>query len=282
MNLKSLTFLVALVLVCGCTTNRPIPRVTTARPSIISHLASTNTYGGKYSYAGNPVIKDPGTYVNLTNRGFIVGYDDTRHIARWVCFSLHKVAEPWKRITAKDIGSPWTTDNRTQTRVTNADFTNSGYSRGHMAPRAPIDTRYGVEAQRETFFMPNAVPQLQSVNDQGWGDLEDEEDLGYANYYGKVWVICGPILQGATATIGTHSVPVPTGFYRIQIFEIEGRIEVQAFYVKHEEGARAHPISIRQIEQMTGIDFLRDLPNDLESHIEEVQRQYKVALPPKP
>ncbi len=55
-------------------------------------------------------------------------------------------------------------DTLTIAKVTHNDYTHSGYDRGHMAPNYAIATRYGQEAQKETFLMSNIVPQLGNLN----------------------------------------------------------------------------------------------------------------------
>ena len=52
-------------------------------------------------------------------------------------------------------------DERTAARVSHDDYKpgTDRFDRGHMAPNHAIATRYGREAQLETFLMSNVCPQ---------------------------------------------------------------------------------------------------------------------------
>jgi hypothetical protein len=65
------------------------------------------------------------------------------------------------------------------------------FVRGHLCPRETAG-RLGAEAAWETFTLLNAVPQLQWQNNGVWRRLE-ELCLAWADRFGKVWVICGPV-----------------------------------------------------------------------------------------
>ena len=85
------------------------------------------------------------------------------------------------------------TDPRTAARVESADYSESGYDRGHMAPNYAIGTRYGAAAQEETFKMSNVCPQRHRLNAGLWKDLETKIADNYTGRYGQVWVIDGPV-----------------------------------------------------------------------------------------
>ncbi len=128
-----------------------------ARPAAFA--SEVRVYGGLPNAAGygHPVIV-------LTNIGYLSGYCEGRRNPAWVGFSLSSitVGSTAKRPT-KFLADP-----RTANRVAHDDFTHSGYDRGHLAPNYAIGTRYGAEAQRETFYLSNIVPQSPNLNRIWW------------------------------------------------------------------------------------------------------------------
>jgi endonuclease G, mitochondrial len=163
------------------------------------------------------------------------------------------------------------TDLRTAARVAPADYTNSGYDRGHMAPNYAIATRYGEEAQRETFLMSNIVPQRHALNAGVWKQMEMNVATSYPARFGEVWVIVGPVF-GSRAEKLRNGTVVPEAFFKIVIDESDGRVRAQAFIFPQETPAGAEAggylVSIDEIEQRTGLDFLPELPDTAEDALE--------------
>jgi endonuclease G len=115
-------------------------------------------------YGGLPNADHYGhSIVVLTNIGYLSGYCEARRNPAWVGFSISS-------ITGGSLGkrpSKFFTDTRTQS-ATHQDYTGSGYDRGRLAPSSAIGTRYGQEAQRETFLMSNISPQSKELNQMWW------------------------------------------------------------------------------------------------------------------
>lgn len=84
-------------------------------------------------------------------------------------------------------------DKRTAARVEPDDYTRSGYDRGHMAPNYGIATRFGRQAQEETFLMSNISPQKHGLNAGVWKTLEQRIATNYPGRFGEVWVLAGPV-----------------------------------------------------------------------------------------
>lgn len=76
-------------------------------------------------------------------------------------------------------------------KAKNADYTNSGYARGHNA--ASDDFKSSIDWMRQTFTFGNAVPQIQDgFNGSYWRFLE--EDIKHLALSGRdLYVITGPI-----------------------------------------------------------------------------------------
>ena len=95
-------------------------------------------------------------------------------------------------------------------------YTSTGYDRGHMAPSYAIGTRYGHEAQRETFLMSNIVPQSPDLNRIWWRVLEEKEANDFAVRLERVWVVTGPVFAGEVKKLPS-GVDVPTAFFLLRM-----------------------------------------------------------------
>jgi len=243
--------------------NRAANRAATTRPD----AAELRIYGGLPSAAayGHPVVV-------LTNIGYLSGYCEARRNPAWVGFSISSlsVGPPARRL------SKLLTDGRTTSRVTHQDFSNTGFDRGHMAPNYAIGTRYGHEAQRETFLMSNIAPQAPDLNRLWWRALEEKEANDFALRFERVWVICGPVFSGEHRKLPS-GVDIPAAFYRIILDEEAGQPRVLAFLVP-QTGTGHEPLaqyltSVREIERETGLDFFAGLPQHVQDRMETTRAE---------
>lgn len=222
-----------------------------------------------YAYAGRPrpqSVSD--TILVLTNTGYLVGYSEAKEDPVWVCYRLFRV----NSFKAPPRPSGFLPDTRTRDRVSQGDYTGSGYDRGHMAPNYAIALCYGVQAQRETFLMSNIIPQDPDLNRRVWEHLEETEIKDYAQRYGQVWVVDGPIFNG-TSTLRS-GVAIPTACYKILVRESNGQPSTLAFIIPQTVTGNEQPAqfltSIDEIEKETGLDFFADMPDDVENQVESL------------
>ncbi|PKL45896.1 MAG: endonuclease [Candidatus Riflebacteria bacterium HGW-Riflebacteria-1] len=217
-------------------------------------------------YGGRPLTASQTRLVVLPNIGFYAGYCDERRNPLWVAYRLdakdfeHKLSRP----------KAFKIDPRTLSRVDPKEYAKSGYDRGHMAPNSAIATRYGRDAQLETFYMSNIVPQTPELNRRVWQRLEKlEED--YANNRGTIWVIAGPVFDEHIKTIG-NNIEVPDAFFKIIIDEEQQGIKTLAFLIPQtvtgKEPIEHFLTSIDEIEKLTGLDFFWALSDEAESRLE--------------
>ena len=215
---------------------------------------------------------EPTDYVGLRqlhNRGYSVGYDDKLPSPRWSSYRVF----PYQEVH-RERPSTFKIDSRTDARVATSEFVRSGYDRGHLTPNYAISVCYGVEAQRETFLLSNVVPQLHGLNAGLWKDMEQRVVKRYVERYGTVWVQVGPVFSiPPEKTVGR--VPVPSAFWMvISEYEKEKRgLRAIAYLVPHEEKWRdaeltRYVVSIRKIEQLTGLDFFPKLPVATQERLE--------------
>lgn len=219
------------------------------------------------TYAGLPRSDElDDEIIVLLNEGFVVGYSDTRMDPLWVCYRVFSVENP----TAEKRPSRFKVDKRTCSQVKHDDYTNSGYDRGHMAPNYAIATRYGRNAQLETFLMSNVCPQTPGLNRGLWKKLESET-REYSDDFEEVWIITGPIFDEDIERLSSN-VEIPDEFYKIILDEVGGCQRVLAFIMPQAipSGSTLNDflVSVDEIEEKTGFDFLWQLEDELEAKLE--------------
>lgn len=222
----------------------------------------------KHIYAGQPRRETyPHKVTVLKNKGFVLGYCEKRKSPVWVAYRLFKVENP----KTEKRPSRFRVDERTKSKVNHDDYTRSGYDRGHMAPNYGIATRYGREAQLETFLMSNICPQKPKLNRQRWRLLEEKVAKEYANDLEEVWVITGPIFDEKVEQLAS-GVEIPDAFYKIVLDEKDGKPRMIAFVIQQEvKGNESLPdylTSVDSVEKLTGLDFFSELENELENQLE--------------
>jgi endonuclease G, mitochondrial len=223
-------------------------------------------------YGGAPLARGfPHPVRLLVNTGYVVGYCEALENPAWAAYRVADVdglAEPAPRPESFE------TDLRTAARVAPADYTNSGYDRGHMAPNHAIATRYGEAAQRETFLMSNIAPQRHALNGGVWKQMEMKIATSYPGRFGEVWVIVGPVFadKGSRVEKLRNGTVVPEGFFMVVVDESDGRVRVQALVFPQETPAGAeagrYAVSVDEVERRTGLDFLHELPDAAEDALE--------------
>lgn len=212
-----------------------------------------------------------GTVRLLVNRGYIVGFSETLQTPVWAAYRI----EDLDRVRpAPPRPDRFEVDRRTLARVTPDMYSNTQYDRGHLAPNLAIATRFGEEAQRETFLMSNIVPQRHELNAGLWRELESRIATSYPARYHEVWVVCGPVFGNRPQRL-PRGVAIPESFYMIIVDETEGRLRTLAYLFPQAipSGARVadYGTSIDQIELLTGLDFFSELEDTAEDALEAMK-----------
>jgi endonuclease G len=207
----------------------------------------------------------------LRNHGFILGYSDLRGNPLWVEYALTPSANTpsLKRLNRFE------TDWRGINRVSRDSYQHSGYDRGHMAPNYAISHLYGRTGQADSFLMTNISPQKPRLNQQLWQQLEEMEIKRFANLFGKVWVITGPVFSDAVERLSSDwRVEIPDAFYKIYLTEaIPGKPSVALAFLVPQAVNGKEPLSqfvtsIDNIEAQTGLDFFVQLDDRTEAALE--------------
>lgn len=220
------------------------------------------------TYMGVPTAQAPMSHV-LRNDGFMLEYSETLKNPVWV---VYKVTE--KRFDSGKRPSGFSKDWRSIASVGHDDYTRSGYDRGHMAPNYVIASRYGREAQKQTFLMTNITPQKPNLNQKSWQRLEEVIANDFSQWHGDFWVFTGPIFGDNPKTLKSSDVKIPEAFFKILVKPSTPQTPAMALAFIFPQNAKANAsllsfvTTIDEVEERTGIDFLHQLEDEFESKLE--------------
>ncbi|MGN0189754.1 MAG: DNA/RNA non-specific endonuclease [Candidatus Cryptobacteroides sp.] len=213
-----------------------------------------------------PAWTSGGTSVPVTHSGYTASYNTERLIPDWVAYTL----------TAEEVagtvgrGSGFRPDPSLDCpQAVDADYRNSGWDRGHMAPAA--DMRWSTSAMSESFYLVNVCPQHPGLNRGDWKELEDL-CRNLAVKYGELRIVCGPLVRdNALGRIGS-GVCVPDAFFKALLARTDSlTLSSIAFVFENAPGNRpvaSYAVSVDSVETLSGLDLFARLPDGPESLIE--------------
>lgn len=207
-------------------------------------------------------------------RSYTLLYDKKEKIAYWVAYPHNPVY----------IGSSGRTDNwqyDPSTSSTNQPslFTGiSGYDRGHQIPSA--DRTCSDEANSQTFYFTNMTPQLGTLNQNLWANLEGQV-RSWMEGCDTLYVVTGAVLK----TVGNNEtvkyaydrngvqIAVPNYYYKVLLRLKNSKYDAIGFWFEHRsygngQATASETKSVDQIETLTGFDFFSNLPDNIENTVE--------------
>jgi endonuclease G len=233
--------------------------------------------GSEFLPFGNPSNATPDRSNNnnflIFKRSFALSYNNDRGTLNWAAW----------RTTMKDLGESlprpqFEPDENLPAgfkRILPADYSGSGYDRGHTVPSAD---RFGDPASNEeTFLMTNVVPQAADLNQYVWEKLE-RYARGIVRRGSDTYTIAG--VYGEKERL-KGKVVVPTNCWKIivvlppggSVLDLDTETRVIAVDMPNENGIKKiywqrFRVPVREIEQRTGYNFFSDLPTDVQEKIE--------------
>lgn len=262
--------------------------VTPALTAAEAALVSQHVYGGTPACTGGRL---------LVRQGYVNCYDPARRVPRWVAY-----------YATRDYFSPpregrfarFRTDPDIPNAVTEREYTNSGYDRGHLAPFAVMGGDRDGDGRRaalvegasdaddeqtvfEAMFMSNMAPQRGLAFNQTAGVWWRVEALVRNRLVGDpqrgrpTWVVAGTVFgPGTLDRIGPDDdIQVPPLFYQITVQQPDPARPpvVLAFLIPHHQAAHGDIedflVSVDVVEALTGLDFFSTLPDAAEQALEE-------------
>ncbi|WP_250631787.1 DNA/RNA non-specific endonuclease [Rhodoflexus caldus] len=277
----------------GVEVSSPEPNQTTTKPPATQPAPGGNTTDASqptrdpHLALGNPsnATKDERNYDNflIEHPQFVVSYNRSRGTANWVAWHLSKA---WRGTARRQnnfrfdpsLPASWF-------RATTNHYTGSGFDRGHMCPS---DDRDGSEEDNSaTFLMTNIVPQAPKNNQETWRLLEEYcrrlADEGNEMYiYSGVYGRGGTGSNGTTTNIANGQITVPSRIWKVivvlpvgtnDITRINANTRIIAVDTPNTQSVEEKPwgdyrVSVRAIEQATGLNFFASLPQSLQNTLE--------------
>ncbi|CAG2106518.1 unnamed protein product [Medioppia subpectinata] len=160
-------------------------------------------------------------------------------------------------------------------RSANADYHRSGYDRGHLAAAGNHRRDHKLVAQ--TFVLSNISPQVgKGFNRDAWNRLEK-----YCRWRARrsdgLWVCTGPLYLPARdrsdgklyvkyEVIGRNHVSVPTHFFKVLVWQTDGRHwDMEAYVMPNapiddDKAIESFRVPIDTVERAAGLLFFQRLP----------------------
>lgn len=150
-----------------------------------------------------------------------------------------------------------------------SDYYNSGYDRGHMCPAG--DNKWSEKAMEDCFLITNMCPQNNNLNRGVWNSIE-QQCRSWAKKYGKVYVVCGPVyLNQQHRKIGKNKVVVPEAFFKV-VLRTGSNPQAIGFICRNvsQKGKKKTDFinTVDDVERITGYDFFSKLPDGIEKKVE--------------
>jgi endonuclease G len=212
---------------------------------------------------------------------YALSSNDTTKFADWVAYRLtmHEVGGDLD-VERKWRNDPYLDESGTLEGAGSGDdydgVGDAGIDRGHRAPLASFKgSRYASQAQ----YMSNITPQRVGLNRGPWKNLEGAVRK-LVRTGTTVWVLTGPLYEvpqsGLPSTTESHTVP--SGYWKIVCIEKGDSLELAAFILHQDAGQSddycsglvdaGSPVTVDVVEQRSGLDFFRDLPDATEQALE--------------
>lgn len=212
-----------------------------------------------------PTLLTPRQQQIIRHTGYTVSYNKDTKLPNWVSYELTRAETKGKeKRSNRFIADPLVKG----AIATNADYTRSGYDKGHMAPAA--DMKWSPVAMNESFYFSNMCPQHPQLNRRGWKKLEDKiRDWAVAD--SAIIIICGPVIKKQPKTIGKNKVAVPQQFFKVILSPFVKPMRAIGFLFNNEQSVdplSAYVVTVDSIERLTNMDFFSLLPDEVENKIE--------------
>lgn len=217
---------------------------------------------------------------------FCTEWDCDKKSQRWSCYQLHRGFSGNHSRTGSFTADPALSEGDYWAEYTYFQ----GFDRGHICPSA--DRTFSKEANDQTFYMSNMQPQYHAFNgfdsknnkNKGlWLRMEQQLQTWAGNLGPKdtIFVCKGGTIDDEKNIIKRidGKLIVPKYFFTavLRKYYINGKHEYialgywcdQTNSYRTNETIKQHCMSIEKLEQLTGIDFFCNLPDDIEAKVEK-------------
>ena len=200
---------------------------------------------------------------------YTVSYNSSTRNANWVAWSLSRNHTDGP-FTRKKVNSSYYEDLDSMINnqlLSDWQFASPPYDHGHMCPAG--DNKWDEAANRQTFFLSNICPQHEVLNQGDWENLESRS-RGWAENFGEIFIVAGPIFDGSINYLPESKIAIPNKFYKVIMCLNPKPMAIGFVYPNDDTKHRLFEVakSVDEIEKITGIDFFYLIDDETENQIE--------------
>lgn len=215
----------------------------------------------------------------ITHDAYTVSYNTTTMCPNYVAWHLtaERINGTAERLSTFKVDP----DIPVVYQIKHADYTNSGYDRGHMCPAA--DNKCSVEYMTQSFYTSNICPQTATLNRGDWETLEDK-CRDWVQTCSDLYIVCGPIFDNQVppyiAPVNRPKITVPDRFFKVILCLGASPKAIGFIYYNDEtkKSMRDYTVTIDEIEYISGIDFFPSLSVEQQHELESVNSPEKWGM----
>ncbi|HWL87360.1 MAG TPA: DNA/RNA non-specific endonuclease, partial [Polyangiaceae bacterium] len=239
--------------------------------------------GAKVSVHTTLGLPSAATTSNLNNylsvkSQYVVAYNSSRKIPNWVSWELN-TSYIGSESRADDF-RPDDTLPSSMPQASLADYSGSGFDRGHMCPSG--DRTLNLTANQMTFYLSNMIPQSANNNRGPWEKFE-AYCRTLASQGKELFIVSGGVVTSGSGTIGSGVVVPDSTFKVVAVLNQVGQgpanvtsstrvisIVIPNDDTKVSESAdwTGFRVTARSIEQATNLNFLSDVAQSVQDVVE--------------
>ena len=220
---------------------------------------------------------DIGSFLSV-KADYVISYNGNRKIPNWVSWELN--SSYLGSVSRQDNFRPDSTLPASIPQAALSDYQGSGFDRGHMCPSA--DRTLTATANSQTFYLTNMVPQAANNNRGPWEKFETY-CRSLASSGKELFIVSGGVIAAPSQTIGS-GVAVPAETFKVVVVldapgdgpaDVTKSTRVIGVVMPNDDSQismsddwKPFRVSVRSIESLTSLNFLSDVPQDVQDVVE--------------
>ncbi len=222
-------------------------------------------------------------YANVPNSSEDVNYalewDGDKKANRWTCYQMYasnRVSNT-DRYESDTNQYPQDPDLPEDYRWETDPYWRSGYDHGHVCPSA--DRLYSDDANYQTFYLTNMTPQVNGFNAGVWATMEAKlrSWISTKSSTSDTLYVCkGGTIDRDDQILKTldNGLIVPKYFFCALLMKNSGGYKALGLWFEHKVDRSTnlsnYVVNIDRLEELTGLDFFCNLPDDTENQVESL------------